>query len=57
MLAKVSSWATTPLQVMRQPMENKVVTISRAQGTLTFPANFTLIGAMNPCPCGAQIRR
>ena len=57
MLAKVSSWATTPLQVMRQPMEDKVVTISRAQGTLTFPAKFTLIGAMNPCPCGAQIRQ
>jgi magnesium chelatase family protein len=38
--------------VMRQPMEDKVVTISRAQGTLTFPANFTLVAAMNPCPCG-----
>jgi magnesium chelatase family protein len=33
-------------------MEDKVVTISRAQGSLTFPANFQLIGAMNPCPCG-----
>ncbi len=40
------------LEVMRQPMEDKVVTISRAQGTLTFPANFMLVGAMNPCPCG-----
>jgi magnesium chelatase family protein len=40
------------LEVMRQPMEDKVVTISRAQGTLTFPAKFTLVGAMNPCPCG-----
>jgi magnesium chelatase family protein len=37
---------------MRQPMEDKVVTISRAQGSLTFPANFQLVGAMNPCPCG-----
>ena len=37
---------------MRQPMEDKVVTISRAQGSLTFPANFQLIAAMNPCPCG-----
>jgi magnesium chelatase family protein len=37
---------------MRQPIEDKVVTISRAQGSLTFPANFQLIGAMNPCPCG-----
>ncbi len=40
------------LEVLRQPIEDKIVTISRAQGTLTFPANFMLIGAMNPCPCG-----
>jgi len=40
------------LEVMRQPMEDKVVTISRAAGTLTFPANFMLVAAMNPCPCG-----
>jgi len=40
------------LEVLRQPLEDKVVTISRAQGSLTFPANFQLIGAMNPCPCG-----
>lgn len=40
------------LEVMRQPLEDKLVTISRAQGSLTFPANFQLVGAMNPCPCG-----
>ncbi len=40
------------LEVMRQPIEDKVVTISRAQGSLTFPAAFMLIAAMNPCPCG-----
>jgi magnesium chelatase family protein len=40
------------LEVIRQPIEDKMVTISRAQGTLTFPANFQLIAAMNPCPCG-----
>lgn len=38
------------LEVMRQPMEDKVVTISRAKGSLTFSANFQLIAAMNPCP-------
>jgi magnesium chelatase family protein len=37
---------------MRQPMEDKVVTISRAKDSLTFSANFQLIAAMNPCPCG-----
>jgi magnesium chelatase family protein len=40
------------LEVMRQPMEDRVVTISRAKTTMTFPANFMLVGAMNPCPCG-----
>jgi magnesium chelatase family protein len=40
------------LEVMRQPIEDKIVTISRAQGSLTFPANFMLVAAMNPCPCG-----
>jgi magnesium chelatase family protein len=40
------------LEVLRQPMENGKVTISRASGSYTFPANFMLIAAMNPCPCG-----
>ena len=40
------------LEVLRQPIEAKVVTISRAQGSLTFPANFMMVAAMNPCPCG-----
>jgi magnesium chelatase family protein len=40
------------LEVLRQPMEDKVVTISRARGSHSFPANFMLVAAMNPCPCG-----
>jgi len=40
------------LEVLRQPLEDGVVTLSRAAARLTFPARFTLIAAMNPCPCG-----
>ena len=51
-LDELPEFSTRVLEVLRQPLEDKVVTISRAQGSLTFPANFQLIAAMNPCPCG-----
>ena len=40
------------IEALRQPLEDKVVTISRSKGSETFPANFILVAAMNPCPCG-----
>ncbi|RPJ23030.1 MAG: ATP-binding protein, partial [Chloroflexi bacterium] len=49
-LDEFPEFGTRVLEVMRQPMEDKVVTISRAKGSLTFSANFQLIAAMNPCP-------
>jgi magnesium chelatase family protein len=40
------------IEALRQPLEERVISISRAKGTIRFPANFILIAAMNPCPCG-----
>ncbi|MEN8241865.1 MAG: YifB family Mg chelatase-like AAA ATPase [Chloroflexota bacterium] len=51
-LDELPEFGTRVLETLRQPMEDNLVTISRAQGALTFPAKFQLIASMNPCPCG-----
>ncbi|MDO6439520.1 YifB family Mg chelatase-like AAA ATPase [Cyclobacterium sp. 1_MG-2023] len=51
-LDELPEFKRTVLEVMRQPLEERRVTISRARVTVDFPANFMLIASMNPCPCG-----
>ena len=51
-LDELPEFKRTVLEVMRQPMEDRVVTISRAKMTVDFPASFMMVAAMNPCPCG-----
>jgi magnesium chelatase family protein len=51
-LDELPEFGTKNLETLRQPLEDRIVTISRASGSLTFPANFVLLAAMNPCPCG-----
>ncbi|HPH25160.1 MAG TPA: YifB family Mg chelatase-like AAA ATPase, partial [Chitinophagaceae bacterium] len=51
-LDELPEFKRTVLEVMRQPMEERRVTISRAKVAMDFPANFMLIASMNPCPCG-----
>jgi magnesium chelatase family protein len=50
-LDELPEFGQQTLEVLRQPLEDHIVTISRAHGSVTFPANFMLIAAMNPCPC------
>jgi magnesium chelatase family protein len=52
LLDELPEFGTRNLETLRQPLEDRIITISRAQGSLTFPASFILIAAQNPCPCG-----
>ncbi|MDQ3018681.1 MAG: YifB family Mg chelatase-like AAA ATPase, partial [bacterium] len=51
-LDEFPEFARSVLEVLRQPLEDGVVTVSRAKNTFTFPAKFILVAAQNPCPCG-----
>ena len=51
-LDELPEYARTVLEVLREPIESGEIRISRANGTLCFPAQFQLLAAMNPCPCG-----
>lgn len=51
-LDELPEFSRAVLEVLRQPLEDRKVTISRARGNFTFPTNFICIAAMNPCPCG-----
>jgi magnesium chelatase family protein len=51
-LDELPEFSRVALEVLRQPLEDRKVTISRAKGTFTFPTSFMCIAAMNPCPCG-----
>lgn len=51
-LDELPEFQVRSIETLRQPLEDKVITISRSSGTVEYPANFTLLAAMNPCKCG-----
>ncbi len=51
-LDEMPEYNRSTLEALRQPLEDGVITVSRAAGTITYPANVMLCGSMNPCPCG-----
>lgn len=51
-LDEIAEFQKSTLEVLRGPLEDRIVTISRVNATLTYPANFMFVSSMNPCPCG-----
>ena len=51
-LDEMPEFSRTSLEILRQPLEDRKITIARSAGTFVFPAGFLLLAAMNPCPCG-----
>ena len=55
-LDELPEFKKSTLEVLRGPLEDRIVTISRVNSCLTFPCNFMLVASMNPCPCGYKLK-